>query len=392
MMGFLFTGNNCSQSRTVQKETFICQDYQRIPAVGERAYIYVTDINGHGTVYHNDYTTVGDMYNLTDKGLPFEDDMFIYIYSSAERTEANLLQYVQYHSACSGDVFLNDRFGASQLVEWNNVQQGTVSSKGSVTLTVGVTIPLTAGQRNVTLDSLLVRTNFAGFLNLTNQVARDTLTAGSSIAVNVPNQIDLATSMRYTLLADVVGGTDKGLVCTGENFTSFSAGLPAPPTFPTVAPTHAPSTSMAPTLNRLTAPCNLQALIKCETFGNNKTIPCSGVSYPPPVPGPLRPGNKQISSSIRTVTITYAAVNNGAFSATANSANITSDFLGATAQWITNPVVIEPKNKYGIFQETFVIDFKEKAATGTRYNFSMIVAGKGTLSGVQCSSEATFSF
>lgn len=122
MMGMRYNGGNCAQSFNSQPDKFSCEDFQGGPPTesGAESFILVTDAKGKDVVYHNDYVAVDTIYYLTDNNQRFEADQFIYIYSSNVTTEENLLQFVQYHSSCSSNLLLLDRFGASQLVEWYN--------------------------------------------------------------------------------------------------------------------------------------------------------------------------------------------------------------------------------------------------------------------------------
>jgi len=269
-MGFLFNGGGCDQSFNVQEAAgkFFCQDFgDGVPTeFGEKAYIVVTDLDGE-TMFHNDWVKVGELFTLFDGGNDFPADQLITIYNSNDTSkENNIIQAVQYHSSCSQNLFLKDRFGASQLVIWVNEEQGLVSCFANQTFQLDITVPITLEGAPATLETLTVASNVDPFFfNLTNQIAGITVDAGDTIQTTITIPVDLTIKRTYNLLITLTAVTLAGQPCISNALTSFSAGYPLPPIFPTFSPTTAPTGTNAPTPDIDTAPCELEAIIDCAT-------------------------------------------------------------------------------------------------------------------------------
>jgi hypothetical protein len=110
----------------MQTEKFFCEDFAPIPQDPEaEIYLEATAKDDLSTIFFAGNLKINDLYNVTDpsgnRGLPV--DMNLTVYDSQGGT---LLQRVQYHSSCSQNLFLRDRYGASQLVSFFNELQGLV--------------------------------------------------------------------------------------------------------------------------------------------------------------------------------------------------------------------------------------------------------------------------
>ncbi|CAB9508059.1 expressed unknown protein [Seminavis robusta] len=268
-MVFLFNGGDCSQSFNVQEAAgkFFCTDEGEVPIErGEKSYIVVTDLDGD-IIFHQDWVEVGKLFTLSDGGNNFPADQLITIYGSEDTTDpANIQQSIQYHSSCSQNLFLKDRFGAVQLVIWVNEDQGVVSCFANQTFNLDITIPLDIEGGPATLQSLTVASNVDPFFfNLTDKVAGTVVGAGESIVVPISIPIDLTQKQTYNLLITVTAVTQLGRICRATDLTSFTAGYPLPPIFPTFAPTQAPTSTNPPTPDPLTSACDLAADIECFT-------------------------------------------------------------------------------------------------------------------------------
>lgn len=210
----LFNGGDCSQSfNTQEADKFSCQDFEGGPdtAEGSEAWVVVTAKTDINIVYYRGPVTVGAIYRLEDQQLPgtkFVADQTISVYSSKDETTSNLLQVVDYHSSCSQNLDLKNRFGASQIVEWANEEQGLITCFSDISYDLRVNIPLT-------LEKLIIRTNFDGTKNLTDQMYGTHVPAGAAIGVNFDVNIDLSQRVRYTFLTFISGTTDTGVQCEG---------------------------------------------------------------------------------------------------------------------------------------------------------------------------------
>ena len=230
-MTMLYNGGDCSQSDNDQLLKFTCADSNGAPPTAEGAisYIVVTDIKGKGITYFEGPVPVGSQYVLGDGVNRVEADMFINIYSGPD--QATLLQAVQYHSSCSSTLELKNRFGASQLVQYFNEVQGNVSCFADFAFSIDIEVPISVGGDNVTLTSLIATTNFAGVLNLSDQVAGKTVSPGGSIAVTLQGTIDASIRRTYVLELTVEGAKPSGEICRGSDTLSFEAGnVPGAPT------------------------------------------------------------------------------------------------------------------------------------------------------------------
>ena len=241
-MIFLFNGGTCDQSFNVQGDEglFFCRDLNGgVPTTrGESAYIVVTDTSGE-IVYHSDFVDVGSHFALSDGGNDFESNQIITIYDRNDTSSpAFVLQSMQYHSSCSSNLFLKDRFGAVQLIQWVNEEQGVISCFANQTFDLDITIPVDIEGGPATLTSLTVASNIDPFFfNLTDAVLGTELDAGETLSTSINVTIDLTFQLTYNLLFTVTGETASGKVCRATDLASFTAGAALPPLFPTFAPT-----------------------------------------------------------------------------------------------------------------------------------------------------------
>ena len=239
----LFNGGGCEQSDNTQALQFSCEDFAGGPPVneGDQVYITVTDIKGLGVTYFQGIVAVGEIYDLNNNGERFQADQFITISTPDQST---LLQRVQYHSSCSRNLELLNRFGASQLVEFRNDLQGVVSSFTTFSFSLDISVPIAATGEDIEITSLTAETSFAGFIDLTPQVANTPpLGPGASIVVTLEGTIDASSRMTYTILYNIEGVRVRdGATCSGTDTVSFEAGreesVPVPsPTTNAATPT-----------------------------------------------------------------------------------------------------------------------------------------------------------
>jgi hypothetical protein len=285
-MVMLYNGGDCSQSFNVQGEQglFECFDIGDGPPVEgplgsepKFSYIKVVSLKDSGVIYHEDWVEVGQNYDLTlpEGQTKVEANMNITIYSTNVTQPQFQLQNLRYHSSCSSNLFLKDRFGASQLVEWEN-DQGIITCFATSVFTFELTIPIDIVGDEITLTSAISVTNF-GIFNLTDEVAGMVLTPGATLSLEFNVDLDLTERRRYTGLTTITGVTDLGVECRGIDFFSFLAGNELPDTFPSLAPTSAPSITPGPTPNPLEAACELAADIDC-VLGDGSD--CTGLGPP----------------------------------------------------------------------------------------------------------------
>jgi hypothetical protein len=253
-MEFKYNGGDCSQSFNIQPiSLFQCFDFQGGPPTqaGEESYIVVSDIKGLGIDYFSGFVPVGETFDLNTGGQPVQANMNVSIYSQGpppgQRFPGfdSMLQTLVFHSSCSRNLFLKDRFGAIQLVGFENAVQGLVTCFINTTFTFMIS---GTGQFDTILRELYAITNLEQFLNLTDEVNGQELVPGQPFTIETNYTLDLSVRRRYTVLATIVGetvdsvtGEPNGEFCRDTDFLEFVAGNPLPPIFPTVAPTAEPA-------------------------------------------------------------------------------------------------------------------------------------------------------
>ena len=289
-MIFRYNGGDCSGSFNIQPDTlFICEDFGAGPPTqdGEVSYIMAFELGG-GEVYFSGFSEVGGEFTMLAEQ-KFTANMNVTIYDPKGFDNAddivkpeNILQTLVYHSSCSQNLFLKDRFGSVQLVVFVNEEQGTVTCFQNATLGFDIEAPVDiVGDGPVELTALTVITNIdngnGGIYDLTDKVEGVIVSEGMPFSVTVTITLDLTVRQKYTALSTVVGKTDEGKRCFGTDFYEFEAGNPLPPIFPTLAPSAAPTISPFPTPDPDTSPCDLKAEIECQTANGGS---CSNLRSP----------------------------------------------------------------------------------------------------------------
>jgi len=295
VISFRYNGGDCSQSDNLQdRQKFDCFDSSNPPptTAGTVAYITATELGG-GDTYFEGFVPVGDVYTLNDDRSfdKLSADMNITIYDPMGSSDpativngANIMQTIFVHLSCSQPLFLKDRFGASQVVEWIEADGRTVScfvqtETGSLTLSLNATG--IEGADAVRLLEMNVISNTEGFINYTEQVNGVILTGGEVLELSPINvTLDLTERQRYTFFTTVVGETlDGSTECNGFDFHECVAGIALPPLFPTLAPTASPTITPYPTPDPETSDCLAEAVIECivqDPFG----LDCDSLSAP----------------------------------------------------------------------------------------------------------------
>ena len=246
-MLFRYNGGDCTQSFNIQPTAlFQCFDFNGGPPVAEGAtsYIVVKDTKGKNIIYFEGFATVGDEITLEDGGNRVEGNMNITIYSSDVVSPENILQTVIYHSSCSRNLFLKDRYGSLQLVLFVNELQGIVSCFFSVSFDF---IIANTGSFDTSLVSLQTVSNL-GVFDLTDDILGTTLLPGETFVVQRDFLLDLTVRKTYTFESLVAGETlpSPGALCGDSDFLSFTAGNPLSSNIPTISPISVPLTTTFP--------------------------------------------------------------------------------------------------------------------------------------------------
>ena len=246
--GLLYNGGNCSQSDSGLN--FTCSDTALGPPTeeGTRSYIVVTDASGEGFIYFEGSVKVGDPYYIqSPEGKLLDDGFHIMIYELSDKQEpSTLLQEVTYiGTLCSGIEEWFFRFGASQLIEYENEVQGKVTSFASSAASPEIVFSFSIHRLDsrpypLTLQNFTALTSFAGFLDFTDQVTGMKVQPENLTMIDIPVELDLTMRTRYNILTRVTAIEDvTGNVCIETDFYSFYAGgmNPVPTSSPTVSPT-----------------------------------------------------------------------------------------------------------------------------------------------------------
>lgn len=170
VMTFKYDGLDCNSSNDLKtRHNFTCADTNGGPPTpeGSQSYIVATSKEGND-IYFSGHVAVGNKFvlNANEQFDMLSADMIISIYSfnahgGSSPTESKLLQRLDLHLSCSVDLFLLDRFGASQVQEWIEISDRRVASipVEPVIGTIGVTLDTFNSENPVRLLEMAFLTN-----------------------------------------------------------------------------------------------------------------------------------------------------------------------------------------------------------------------------------------
>ena len=268
-----YTGGDCSSSFNIQPNTlFSCSDGQE--ATANASFIVASGLDDEEAVYFSGIVGLGDDFAFEVESLLAENTNIL-IYDPVGSTDPAeiietgiLLQNVTFHTSCDNFLFLKDRFGAVQLIEFQNERQGRVTSYQDITLSFTVELPEDGSIGPTVLTDLFITSNIelseGEIRDLSSMVIGVNLTAEAPVVVQETFLIDLTQRSRYTSTATIVGQSDVGKICQGSDRYQFTAGNPLPPIFPTMTPTASPTVTPVPTPDPETSACVVEASISCS--------------------------------------------------------------------------------------------------------------------------------
>lgn len=274
-----YNGGPCGQSFNIQPSTlFQCFDLVSAPGAGPPpltgpAYIEAR-ASKDGELFFAGVVEAGGEFNITAmEGDRIAADTSILI-RQGTGPEGAPMQLINYHTSCSRNLFLKDRYGSTQVAAWINEVQGLVDCITEVIYNYDIrntgTVDATLFSLNATIDPPGVT------LNLTDDVADQVVAPGRNFTISIPTEIDLTTRTTYTVNATLVGKNRAGKECSDMDTLQFDAGTPVFGLPPTPAP---PTASPAPTPNPEGQGCMVDASAAC-VLGN--LAPCSLLSSLPP--------------------------------------------------------------------------------------------------------------
>jgi hypothetical protein len=279
-MTFRYNGGDCSQSDNLQdRQNFDCFDVEPQdggngpPPIGAgvESLVTVTQLGVEDTVYFSGLVPVGGFFELNGDRVfdKLAADMNFSVYDPAiGQTFAGLQQTVFVHLSCSQPLFLKDRFGAHQVVQFIE-DDGRNVSCFQETQTGNLVVSLNAStiDEPVELNEMVVISNIQDEpINYTSEVAGVILEPGGP-GIELPPinvSVDLTDRVRYTFFTTVIGtAVNSGVTCNGFDFTECIAGVALPPFFPTLAPTPSPTITPFPTPDPNTTTCIIRGSIDC---------------------------------------------------------------------------------------------------------------------------------
>eukprot|EP00539_Tryblionella_compressa_P000645 CAMPEP_0178741446 /NCGR_PEP_ID=MMETSP0744-20121128/5143_1 /TAXON_ID=913974 /ORGANISM="Nitzschia punctata, Strain CCMP561" /LENGTH=947 /DNA_ID=CAMNT_0020394317 /DNA_START=119 /DNA_END=2962 /DNA_ORIENTATION=- len=281
---FRYNGGDCSQSDNLQdRQKFDCFDVEPPEGSGPpptgagiEAYILATTLQGED-VYFEGFVEIGKTFTLNE-GLEYDKlsaDMNITVYDPMGSedpgeivNQANMMQTMFLHLSCSQPLFLLDRFGAQQVVEWVEDDGRVVSTQVATTsgdLELSLNTTGVDGEEGIRLLETNIISNTEGFINKTDEVNGVIISPGDVLPLApIDITLDLSQRTRYTFFTTVVGETlDGSTECNGFDFHECIVGQALPPAFPTLAPTPSPTVTPYPTPDPLTTECVAEAEIRC---------------------------------------------------------------------------------------------------------------------------------
>lgn len=221
---------------------------------------------------------VGEVFTLNqDKEFDkLSADMTIRAFSSQGGT---LLQQNDVHLSCSQPLFLFDKFGSNQVVEWIETDGRVVNDKDAEvpTGTIIVQLAATPDTKPVRLTEMQVITNVQDEpIDYTPQVAGKILEPGAPIELEgFTVDIQLSTRTRYTFFTTIIGETLDGTnMCNGNSFLECTVGFNLDPVFPTAVPTPRPTLTPYPTGDAATTPCEIASSIGCSVLKPSVGLTC----------------------------------------------------------------------------------------------------------------------
>lgn len=278
VLTMLYNGGPCSQSFNIQPSTlFQCFDLINPPGAGPPplegpAYIEAR-ASKNGELFFAGVVEAGSEFNITSGDGRIEADTSILI-RQGTGPEGAPMQLINYHTSCSRNLFLKDRYGSAQVAGWINEAQGEVNCTTTVIYNYDIR---NTGTVNAELCSLMTTITPPGeTLDLTADIADQIVGPGMNFTIGIPTVIDLTTRMTYNVEATLIGKNPVGKECSDTDEIEFEAGTPVFGLPPTPAP---PTTSPAPTPDPEGLDCMIDASAAC-VLGN--LAPCSLISSLPP--------------------------------------------------------------------------------------------------------------
>lgn len=223
----LYQGGGCGQTNTSQ--AIPCFDFYGGPPTveGMSSYIVVTDGKDPEIIYHSDNVEVGSTFRLSNNEERFDASLVsIIVYGSSDLSPSNVLQSMVFDSSCSQDLFLKDRLGALQIVEWHDEEQGLVSAYSNVTFDLYLSVPKDIQGNSLVMTEWSSTASWGKIYNQTDDVWGNVVVPGDTVESGFIAYLDLTRPPReYNVTLEIAGVTDRGTKCRGSASFLAARGL-----------------------------------------------------------------------------------------------------------------------------------------------------------------------
>ena len=238
-MEMLFNGGDCSQSFNIQEaDKFDCTDSATNGPPGQSGQYWIHVVprkDPTGDVYFSGPVNVGDVFPMCPgypscSGDRFEADSTVYVFPSDPGADPvnnpNWNQLVNFHTSCSQNLFLKDKYGSTQLVIFFNEEQGLVSC--FITATFAITL---TNEGDVDAAEIILFTNTVNGNTTDLTDAVQGVEVGQQIVITTQILIDMTVRQDYIVTTDIIGATERGKQCSDSYTFTFTAGnnLASPP-------------------------------------------------------------------------------------------------------------------------------------------------------------------
>ena len=169
----------------------------------------VVDAGNQSISYFGGIVSVGDLFNVTSDGGTL-NRVSIIIQSPGQDTVLQVVENIPV--SCSNPLELLNRFGACQITGYQNEEQGDIVAFQSFEFARVVEVEVIAqALQTLTVFSLIMETNFAGTIDVTDNLLETVVTPSSpEKLVSLSGTIDSSVRRIYTVYFILEGWVGDG--------------------------------------------------------------------------------------------------------------------------------------------------------------------------------------